>query len=246
MNRRKVLLVVAAVIAALGTALVFLYVRGAQTRADVQYHAVSVLRAVKQINTGESVAAAQAAGKIQLGTVTQGEQLAGSLTTLTPIANDVALTTVYPGEQIITSKFGATAAASATTSLSIPKGKLAVSVNLSDPARVAGFINPGNTVSVFMNGSGSGASGSFSRMLLPKVEVIGVGTTTVVPTTTTDNSGTQTTEQLPSTLLTLALDQKQAEKVLYASSNGNLALGLLNTSSKVAMDGGVTQGNLFR
>ena len=52
MDRRKVLLVVAAVIAALGTLLVFLYVRGADTRADQRYDAVQVLRVVKQIDRG--------------------------------------------------------------------------------------------------------------------------------------------------------------------------------------------------
>ena len=47
MDRRRVLLVVAAIIAALGTLLVFLYVRGADDRANQKYHAVQVLKAVK-------------------------------------------------------------------------------------------------------------------------------------------------------------------------------------------------------
>lgn len=243
MDRRRVLLVVAAVIAALGTLLVFLYVHGADNRADARYHAVKVLRAVKQIDPGETVAAAQAAGKIELGSVTEGQRLPGSLTDLSGITSQVALTTVFPGEQIISSKFGATASG---TSLTIPKGKLAVSVNLTDPARVAGFVNPGDDVAVFMQGSGLGSSGTFSRMLLSKVEVIGVGTTTVVSTTTTDPTGAKTTEQLPRTLLTLALDQKDAERVLFATGNGELALGLLNGDSKVSIDRGVSGQNLFQ
>jgi pilus assembly protein CpaB len=242
MDRRRVLLVVAAVIAALGTALVFLYVRGADNRADARYHAVKVLRAVKQIDPGETVAAAQSAGKIELGSVTEGQRLPNALSDLNGITTQVALTTIYPGEQIISSKFGATASG---TSLTIPKGKLAVSVNLTDPARVAGFVNPGDDVAVFMQGTGLGNAGAFSRLLLPKVEVIGVGTTTVVSTTTTDPTGARTTEQLPRTLLTLALDQKEAERVLFASGNGELALGLLNTDSKVASDRGVSGQNLF-
>src|SRR5699024_9872958 len=133
------------------------------------------------------------------------------------------LTTIYPGEQIIPAKFGN---AASTTSLNIPKGKMAISVNLSDPARVAGFVNPGNDVAVFMNGSGQGGlSGTFTQLLLPKVEAIGVVSTTVVSTTRTASSGQKTTEKLPRTLLTLAVDQKQAERLLYASANGDLALG---------------------
>ena len=241
MDRRKVLLLVAAVIAALGTLLVFLYVRGADTRAAQSYGAVQVLKAVKQINPGETVEAAQAAGKIETASVSQKDLLTDALTDLQPISGKVAVTPIYPGEQIVSSKFGATGASSGLT---IPKGKLAISINLTDPARVAGFVNPGDHVAIFMTGSGGG--GEFTRMLLPDVEVIGAGTTTVVSTTTTDPNGAQTTDQLPKTLLTLAVDQPQAERVLFASSNGELAFGLLNNDSKVSKSNGVNQGNLFR
>ena len=241
MDRRKVLLIVAAVIAALGTLLVFLYVRGADSRADQRYDAVQVLRAVKPITTGETVEAAQAAGKIESGTVSRQDLLPDALTGLEPVAGKVAITAIQPGEQIVSSKFGATGS---TSGLTIPKGKIAISINLADPARVAGFVNPGDNVAIFMTGSGGG--GSFTRLLLPKVEVIGAGTTTVVATTTTDATGASTQEQLPKTLLTLAVDQSEAERVLYASSNGQLAFGLLNNDSKVAPSAGTNSGNLFR
>jgi pilus assembly protein CpaB len=240
MDRRKALLVVAAVIAALGTLLVFLYVRGADTRADERYEAVQVLRVVKEIPPGETVEAAQAAGKIETGTVSQKDLLPDALTGIEPIAGKVAVAPIYPGEQLITSKFGATGAANGLT---IPKGKIAISVNLTDPARVAGFVNPGDKVAIFMSGSGGG--GTFSRMLLSNVQVIGAGATTMVATTTTDGSGAQTTDQLPKTLLTLAVTQTEAERVLYATSNGELAFALLNKDSKVTPSKGVTEGNLF-
>ncbi len=241
MDRRKVLLLVAAVIAALGTLLVFLYVRGADSRADQRYSAVQVLKAVKQINPGETVEAAQAAGKIETASVSQKDLLSDALTNLDAVSGKVAVTSIFPGEQIVSSKFGATGA---SNGLTIPKGKLAISINLTDPARVAGFVNPGDHVAIFMTGSNGG--GQFTRLLLPDVEVIGAGTTTVVSTTTTDPSGQQTTDQLPKTLLTLAVEQAQAERVLFASSNGDLAFGLLNNDSKVGKSSGVNQGNLFR
>jgi pilus assembly protein CpaB len=240
MDRRKALLVVAAVIAALGTLLVFLYVRGADTRADERYEAVQVLRVVKEIPPGETVEAAQAAGKIETGTVSQKDLLPDALTGIEPIAGKVAVAPIYPGEQLITSKFGATGAANGLT---IPKGKIAISVNLTDPARVAGFVNPGDKVAIFMSGSGGG--GTFSRMLLGNVQVIGAGATTMVATTTTDDTGAQTTDQLPKTLLTLAVTQNEAERVLFATSNGELAFALLNKDSKVGSSKGVTEGNLF-
>ncbi len=72
MGRRTVLLLVAALIAAVGTSLVFLYVRGVDARAAERFDAVEVLQAVEVINPGETLSEAQAAGKIQMGTVGQG------------------------------------------------------------------------------------------------------------------------------------------------------------------------------
>jgi pilus assembly protein CpaB len=241
MDRRKVLLLVAAVIAALGTLLVFLYVRGADTRADTRYDAVQVLRVVKPITAGETVEAAQAAGKIESGSVAKKDLLPDALTGTESVAGKIAVTNMFPGEQLLGSKFGATGS---SNGLAIPKGKIAMSVNLSDPARVAGFVNPGDKVAIFM--TGSDAKGSFTRLLLPNVQVIGAGTTTVVSTTTTDATGAQVAEQLPKTLLTLAVSQPDAEKVLFASSSGELAFGLLNTDSQVAPSQGVNSDNLFR
>ena len=124
--------------------------------------------------------------------------------------------------------------------LAIPKGKIAISINLSDPSRVAGFVNPGDQVAIFLTNDKS------SRLLLPSIQVIGAGTTTVTTTTTTDPNGAQSTEQLPKTLLTLAVSQAEAEKILYAEGGGELAFGLLNDDSQVAPSQGANSTNLFR
>jgi pilus assembly protein CpaB len=248
MGRRTVLLIVAALIAALGTTMVFMYVRGVDARANERFDAVEVLKAVEIIPPGETLADAQAAGKIQMGTVSRESLLTGSTTSIAEMSDRVALTTVYPGEQIITGKFGSPGEQDV---LSIPDGKLAISVNLTDPARVAGFVTPGAEVAVFVSaepeGAGGGAqpSADFTRLLLPRIQVIGVGTTTVVPTTRTDESGAQTTEQLPRTLLTLAVDQSEAEKMIFAAKNGELAFALLTDKSAVKPGPPVTADNVF-
>ena len=244
MDRRRILIVVAAIAAALGTALVFFYVQGADKRADDKFDAVKVLTAVKQIDVGETVTAAQAAGKIEVGSVAKDQVLPGALTSLETISNQIAQTTIYPGEQIIANKFAATAASAST--LTIPKGNIAISINLTDTARVAGFVNPGDKVAIFLNSNGGAGLGSFTRLLLSDIEVIAVGTTTVVSTTTTDATGAQTTEQLPRTLFTLGVSQAQAQKIMFATANGELAFGLLGEDSKVAPNSGANAANLFK
>lgn len=244
MDRRRVLLIAAAVVALLGTALVFLYVRGADSRAEERFATVDVLKAVAPIEPGEKIDEAAANGKLALQPVTQTDLIPNYQTDIESLTGLVATTRIYPGEQIISDKFGSEA--QAESPLQIPEGMLAVSINLTDPARVAGFVNPGSEVAVFLNGTDAGTGQPFTRVLLPRVTVLGVGSTTPTTTTTTTAEGDQTTEQLPRTLMTLAVDQKQAQKVLFASSNGELLLGLLTGNSTIRPDAGTTAADLFK
>jgi len=243
MDRRRILLVVAVLVAALGSALVFLYTKGADTRAEKKFDTVEVLKATAIINPGEKFEDAQAAGKLALQAVSQDSLLDGYQTTTDSLSGTVSLGTIYPGEQIISAKFGTSAAVQST--LQIPDQNMAASVNLTDPARVAGFVNPGSQVAVFWTGAGPDGE-QLSKLLLPRVTVLGVGSTTPVSTTTTDESGQSTTEQLPRTLLTLSLTQAQTQKVLLGASTGELAFGLLTDSSAVADAPETTAQNLFK
>ena len=243
MGRRTVLLIVAALIAALGTSMVFFYVRGADSRAEATQQPVQVLKAVARIEPGETMADAQAGGKVQMGTVPRKQVLAGAVNSAAGLEDKVALSTIYPNEQIITAKFGS---AGDQQPLTIPDGNIAISVNLSDTGRVAGFVSPGANVAVFASGASEDEkSGAFTRLLLPRVPVVAVGATTVTRKTTTDAAGAQTTEPLPKTLFTLSVTQDQAERVMFASTQGELTFGLLNDKSKVAPAAGVTAKNLF-
>jgi pilus assembly protein CpaB len=245
MDRRRILLVVAVLVAAVGSALVFLYTKGADTRAEEKFDTVEVLEATAVITPGETFEDAQAAGKLALQAVSQDALLDGYQTTADSLTGTVSLGTIYPGEQIISAKWGTSAAV--TSTLQIPDTNMAVSVNLTDPARVAGFVNPGSQVAIFLTGIAASDGIGYSRLLLERVTVLGVGSTTPVSTTTTDESGASTTEQLPRTLLTLSVNQQQAEKILFAQSTGELAFGLLTDASVVAPDPGpMTFENLFK
>ncbi|MCW2798184.1 Flp pilus assembly protein CpaB [Nocardioides sp.] len=247
MDRRKILLIAAAVVAALGAVLVFAYVRGADDRAAQKFDTVDVLEATQIINRGETIDDALTNGKIAVKAVGSDQVLATAQKTTDALAGTVALVPIYPGEQIITEKFGTAAASSAVSDLTIPDGELAISVNLTDPARVAGFVNPGSDVGVYLNGIDAATGQPFTRLLLARVSVLGVGSTTPVTTTTTDQgTGAATTEQLPKTLLTLALTPAQAQRVLYAQTNGELAVALLTDKTELKPGKGITFANLFK
>lgn len=244
MGRRTVLLVVALLVAAVGTSLVFVYVNGVNERALADQKPVKVLVATTTIAAGTSAADAAKAGAFQLQEVGAASAAPGALSDISPISSKVALAPIFPGEQILAAKFGALGS---TSGLTIPSGELAVSVQLTDPARVAGFVQPGSNVAVFASltptaqagqsgpgGQSPAAQRQVTRVLLPKAQVIAVGPTTTTPTTSTDNTTGQTnTEQLPKAILTLALGQVDAQKLIYASQQGQLYFGLLGADSKV-------------
>lgn len=231
MGRRTLLLTAAVVIAALGTAMVFLYVNGVNARALENQKPVRVLVAKDQISAGTSVEAAQAAAAFDVKEISRDSAAAGALSALTPIEHFVALSTIFPGEQILAAKFGPTGS---NSSLQIPDGQLAISVQLDDPARVSGYVSAGSKVAVFVTLDDK------SRLLLPAVEVIAAGGTTLVPN---DNASE---EQVPKTLVTLAVDQRQYQQVLYASTHGQLYFALLGKNAKPsAAVPGTDNGNLF-
>lgn len=241
MDRRKLLLAAAAVVAALGAVLVFVYVQGADNRAEQQFDTVEVLRATGTITPGETIESAASAGKLQLQAVAQNQVLPGAQTSTEALAGRYANTTIYPGEQIIAEKFGTDASPSALT---VPSGKVAASVNLTDPARVAGFVNPGSEVAVYYTGTGADGE-QFSRLLLTPIQVIAVGSTTPGTPATSTADGTQTAEVLPRTLLTLALAPDQVEKVTLAARSGELSMALLPDGTKIPRSSGVTASDLF-
>lgn len=247
MDRRRVLLIAAAVVAALGTVLVLVYVQGADNRARDAYETTEVLVATQQIERGETVAAAAAGGKLALEPVARGQILPGALTTTEGVEQDVAMTDIFPGEQVVPQKLGASAVEE--TRLQIPaKGDMAMSINLTDPARVAGFVNPGSEVAIFVNGTDTTTGQAYSRVLLTRVTVIAVGSTTPITTTTTTEGqgGEQVAETLPRTLITLSVSQPQMQKVLLGQSQGELSFALLTEDSKVKLTPATTPQNLFQ
>lgn len=240
-------MVAAAVVAALGVALVFLYAQGAEDRAQEQFDTVPVLVATQQIEAGETVEAALAAGKIVQSDVTASSVVPGATGDGAAFTGLVALTTIFPGEQLLPAKFGVATDVEATSTLPIPDGQQAITIDLGDPERVAGFVNPGAEVTIYWYGLDPRTGQNVARVLHERALVLGTGSTTqVTTTTTTDTTGAEVVEQLPRTLLTLAFSQKEVERTIFADRNGELVLGLLTETSRIRPDAGTLFENLFR
>jgi len=242
MGRRTLLLIVALVLAAVGTVLVFMYAQNAQNVATQGQTLKKVLVAKTAIEVGTTGAAAAASGAFIEEELPSTAIADGAIDDAAPLASLVTVVPVFPGQQIISQQWGAVAL---STGLSIPEGKIAVSIQLGDPERVAGFIAPGSIVAVFATG------GPTIKLLLSGVEVIAVGPTTIVSRSTGTGSSANV-EQIPTAILTLALNQTDAEKIIFAqgkaapSTYSGLYFALTDKTTKLIVnDPGVTEKNLF-
>jgi pilus assembly protein CpaB len=238
-GRRLALLIAAVLVAAIGTGLVFAYVKKADDRAIADQQPVTVLVAKVSIAPGTRVVDAANAGSFEQKEFPKAAIVPGALSSTDPVRDQVVVSTIFPGQQLLSGMFGATAAA--TGSIAIPPGQIAASFSFGDPQRVAGFVQPGSNVVVFLTSSLQNDRAT-TRVLLPKVTVIAVGPTTITPPA---DPAQANPEQLPRAMLTLALTQSQAEKLIFAQGNGTMYLGLLNDRSQIRPGKGVTAQNVF-
>jgi pilus assembly protein CpaB len=247
MDRRRLLLVVAAVIAALGVALVFVYAKGADDRAAKKYDTVDVLTVApgKTIEPGESMDDALAAGKVVKTAVAHTQALDGASDDSSPFEGEVALTTLYSGEQLIPAKFGELQDVEAAATLPIPKGKIAISILVNDDGRVGKFLSPGAQVAVIFTDLDPNQEPISSHTLLDRVTVLAAGTATTLASDSSSDSGGTGSDGEIQQLLTIAVTQREAEQVRFAEKDGELTAALLNDASKVKKDDGVTKDNLL-
>jgi pilus assembly protein CpaB len=223
---------------------VYLYASKADARALAGQQPVEVLVAKVNIPAGTSATEAQAKAYFQKKAVARSAAVPTALSpdSLTSINGKVALAPIFAGEQILPAQFGDSGQASG---LALPPGTLAVSVQVGDPARVAGLLRPGNDVAVFVTitpRTGSAAGSAVTRLLLPKARVVAIGSTTSRPAADqTATNGTATTNPL----VTLALNQNEAQKLVFASQQGSVYFGLLTANSDVSPGLETNASNLF-
>jgi pilus assembly protein CpaB len=161
----------------------------------------------------------------------------------------LAINNVNPGQILLSTNF--VAELPDVTPVSIPDGLLAIAISLGDVQRVGNFLRPGAEVVIFnsytpaggaQQQEGEAVADLTTRVLVDRALVLGVGEVASQPTTNPDGT---TTTQPPSSLITLGVDQAEAEKIILASQTGSLYFGLLGDGTEVVGSNGTTAGNLF-
>ena len=137
MGRRTLLLIAALVVAALGTALVWMYANRADERAQADAAPVEVLVATSDIGAGTSGSAISEAAAVELRTLPAASVPAGALSDLTPVIDLVTLGPVFSGQVLLQQVFGTQQQSGG--GLTLPEGTMGISIQLGDPAACRWF-----------------------------------------------------------------------------------------------------------
>ena len=212
MGRRTLLLITSILVAAVGTAFIGLYVRGADNRAAGKVARQAVLVA------GSDTAGGTAAQSVDIKPDTRpAEDVPGdSIRTPAEITGQTLISKLYEGQILQKSMFSKEPVAQT----GIKPNDVGIDVDLSDPQRAAGLLTVGSMIKIYWLHDKNGAKKSQPVLPAP-VEVIQIGNLRPKTLSTTSN-GTTTTEDIPSTVVGLTLKESEANQIKEAEANGTL------------------------
>jgi pilus assembly protein CpaB len=256
MKRRGLTIALAVLLAILGTAGVLAYVNHANARALAGQQAVTVLVAKSLIPSGTSAADAQRQGLLGTERLPAASVPADALTAVTPdISALVTDSDVQPGQLLLHPML--VTKAQVTNGLGIPNGMVAVSILFCVPEAVAGNVQPGSQVAVFdtiVSGNANVTAQSAcagphqwiagdtasTKLILPRVTVLVVGPASAngqgSPKSGSTAFGSSSSNSSQSSeLVTVAVSQNDAARLIQLTEDGLPYLALVNGSSGLSV-----------
>jgi pilus assembly protein CpaB len=248
MGRRIVAIFAAAVVALVGVGAVMIYVRGAESRAVASQQPVDVYVAKALVPSGTTLKDAVQSGLIIKTSVAAKGRPMGALTGVDSSNGGLfALSDIQPGTYVLGDGFGVKPVG--TKAIDVPAGQVAVSISLSDPARVGTFVTPGshvvlyNTYQPTAKTSSSSAQGEQTRVLLDDVMVIAMGETSLTPAPTGEDGAAA--QPAAGALLTVAVTPTDATRLVHGIQTGRLYAALRGTDAKVDLGKVVSETSMF-
>jgi pilus assembly protein CpaB len=217
-NRRTLIAAAAIVLAVAAGGGVYLYLSGADQRAEARVQLVDAFVAAQDIPKGTTGDTALSQGWITPAKVLRGSVPPAAVTDSGSLKGKVAAATIQSHQYITSASFvapgeGGGGSLAATIS---SKDMVAVTVSVDAERGVAGQIAPGDRVNIAVVQNGT------SNYLLQAVKVLAVGTQTAANT----NSGQAAAPAANSGLITFELSPDDALRVVNANKSGTLYLTL--------------------
>lgn len=243
--KRALAVIAALVLAAVGGLAVLGYASAADARAVAGQQAVTVYVTTQAVPAGTRLADAVEESMLQRTTFPAKAVPAGALMRVDrQMESLVAVSDIAAGEIVLERRFGEQPAGS--TALVVPEGKIAVTIELSDPGRVGAFLRPGSSIAVYNtfrardddgtlipDGIDLGTAGELNatRVLLQQTTVVAVGDVTVAGQAEAVTTEEAQQDEVPTALVTVAVDPPDAPRVVHAAQTGLLYAALLGTGA---------------
>jgi len=239
MNRRTrhvVVLAVAVITASLASLGVY-RATVSMPRASAGPTQISVVVAAKSMSIGTALTK----DDVKVVAWPAASPVPGAIASVDEVVNRGLLTAVLQNEPITTNKLAASHEGSGLPP-AIPPGMRAMSVKVNDVIGVAGFIAPGSRVDVVV--TIRRANDSMTSTVASNVEVLTAGTRR--DQERRDKPATTETKPTDSTVVTLMVTPRDAERIALAQSEGQIMLALRNPLDKesTVSDGVRTTGLL--
>ncbi len=259
MKARLLTITLAVVLAMLGVVAVLAYARQANERAVNGLKAQTVLMAAGAIPAGTSLSAAQHENLLSTEKLPDSSLSTPAVRSVTS-ANErlVVSGPVAKGQVLLQNMLTSAASVTASGNFVIPSGMVAVTVNLCVSEAVAGYVTPGADVAVFdtltpgnvqrtcdaqhlsiPGGQIRSSNVATTLLVLRKAEVLAVGQNPSNPGTSgnvavTTDPDSSSSSQEDEVLVTLAVDQADAERLILTAEVGLPYMALLGPESSTA------------
>jgi pilus assembly protein CpaB len=228
MQSRVLAIVVAVVLALVATAAMIVYVGGADRRAISDQQPVQVYVAVKPIKAGTRGDEALNRKLVDRREVPRSSVAVDAIRSVNQVVDLFAAVDIVPGEVLLKRRWVGAEDVAGRRLLQIPDGHQAISIELELTRQVAGFVTPGDSVSLILSMKRGAPQVDRSKLLLHNIRVLAVGATALANTNNQNGGrvsqgrGTQTL-----TAVTLAVTPADAERVAFAAEFGKIYLTLL-------------------
>ncbi|XVV08998.1 Flp pilus assembly protein CpaB [Actinoplanes sp. CA-131856] len=264
MRRRVLILLAALLLAGISGVAILAYAHSADRRALNGVKGVWVLVAKQRIPAGTKGSDIRAKGMAERVLMPARTVPEGTLTSWTSDLDRLTLSATAERKQLLMRPLFQSAQPSASAStrgFTVPKGMLAVTVELSVPTQVAGNVIAGDRVAVYgtFPASAQSSEEQTTRLLLPRAVVISIGealapditpqpTPTPAPSASLSPSATRAgTSQATYAryVATLAVDSEDAQRLVHAARTGLLYLAMLGPEATAVPGPGVDISGLF-
>jgi pilus assembly protein CpaB len=248
MQSRVLAILIAVVLALVATVALVVYVNGADRRAIAEQEPVTVWVAIKPITAGTSGVNAKNNELIDQVEVPRRSAVKGAVVALSQIQNKRAQVDIVPGEQLLQSRWVNSEEVTGRRLLPIPEDHQALSIGLDLTRQVAGFVTPGDNVSMVLSMKRPGPGGDVDRsqFLLQNIQVLAVGSTALSNASSQGGGGRVNQKGSQNlTAVTLSIPEDKVVRVVYAAEHGSIYLTLMPSEAEDAPVGnGVTAGNV--